>query len=78
MLQPLRIRRLRQGFLDQLAAVDGGPLRAAVVEEGQAHVVQAQQVQLCGVDIVDVDTLGLAASGYEPPSPTGLPGGRIL
>ena len=22
--------------------------------------------------------LGLAASGYEPPSPTGLPGGRIL
>ena len=54
MLQPVRIRRLRQRFLDQLAAVDGGTLGAAVVEEGQAHVVQAQQVQHRGVDIVDV------------------------
>ena len=49
-----RVWRLGERFLDELAAVDGGALGAAVVQEGQAHVVQAQQVEHRGVDVVDV------------------------
>ena len=41
--------------LDHVAAVDGQPLVAAVAGEGQALVVEAEQVEDRGVQVVDVD-----------------------
>src|SRR5262249_26544030 len=49
--------KLAKNVLDDLAAVDGGALVAAVVEEGQLLVVQTEAVQDGRVDVVQMDRL---------------------
>ena len=46
--------RRSQDFLDNFAIIDGWALEAAVVEVGQFDVIQSQQVQNGGMDVVHV------------------------
>ena len=52
---PSATARLGKNRFNYVAAVDGGPFVAAVVEEGQLLVIEAAAVQDRGVDVVDVD-----------------------
>src|ERR1043165_1315218 len=45
---------LSRHFLHDLAFIDRRPLRPPFVEVGQLGVIQTQQMQDCGVDVVDV------------------------
>ena len=58
---PVTVHQARISRIDP-PAVDGQPLVAAVAEEGQPLVVEAEQVQDRGVQVVDVD---LVLDGVE-------------
>ena len=45
---------LRQDFVDDFAAIDGGTLVASVMKEGQIQVVDAKAMQDGGMDVVNV------------------------